>query len=105
MCPAGRFSDEFEDGVGTTRRCVACAAGSYQKLSGETACIPCEAGTMAAAGGSTECESCGLGSFANSTGMSHCVVCSDDPARWTTSERMNTLTGETYWLLAGNNGM
>jgi Tyrosine-protein kinase ephrin type A/B receptor-like len=68
-CAAGSFSSSgFEP-------CSACAAGTYQNLSGQTACLSCAAGFYQSLTGQMACLPCAFGSAQSQTGQSACVAC------------------------------
>ena len=67
--PAGRFVSI----VGATSA-TACAAGTYQNLTGQAACIPSSVGHFVSASGSVAQIPCPAGSFQNQTGQTSCIA-------------------------------
>jgi len=58
--------------------CTACAAGSYQPISGAanyTLCVPCARGNYSSVTGASSCELCPSGSWGGSFGMTQCTWC------------------------------
>ena len=73
MCFPGTFSDDgFLDSAG---QCSACAASTYQPLSGQSECVICAAGRFSAEDNAIDCEECPAGRSQPVSGQSECIVC------------------------------
>ena len=83
ICPAGRFSEMYEDD-GYTYRCQPCDPGYYQARAGQLYCLACDPGTHTAEAGQASCSPCGRGSFMNLSAATSCFPCGPSEA-WTTS--------------------
>lgn len=96
-CPAG---SRWERGRGSSpNRCLACAAGSFSAVPGQSACQLCPPGQFLNYTGGVACRPCAIGRVATSTGSRSCVWCSANrstPALWTT---MRLAEGAEQWIL------
>ena len=97
-CPAGNFSSS------PTGSCDACAAGTYQPLTGQTSCTDCAAGNFSSSTGSESCDVCAAGTYQDQVGKSSCTDCAageyQDEAGQTTCKdcaagKYQPLTGQT----------
>ena len=97
-CPAGNFS------ASPTGSCDACAAGTYQPLTGQTSCTDCAAGNFSSSTGSESCDVCAAGTYQDQVGQSSCTDCApgeyQDEAGQTTCKdcaagKYQPLTGQT----------
>ncbi|CAE7297920.1 unnamed protein product [Symbiodinium sp. CCMP2592] len=77
VCTPGRFSQEYLDNTGATRRCVHCAPGTSQEKSAETGCTPCPAGGYTDSHGRETCDVCDQGSYQALEGQTGCTSCDE----------------------------
>ena len=71
-CPVGSYS------ASPTGSCDACAAGTYQPLTGQTSqssCTDCAAGNFSSSTGSESCDVCAAGTYQDQVGQSSCKDC------------------------------
>ena len=71
-CPAGNFS------ASPSGSCDACAAGTYQPLTGQTSqssCTDCAPGNFSSSTGSESCDVCAAGTYQDQAGQSSCTLC------------------------------
>ena len=78
VCGPGRFSQEYLDDTGATRRCVVCVPGTSQAKSAATSCPPCPSGEYTDTNGRETCNVCDQGSFQVLEGQTGCISCDDD---------------------------
>ena len=95
ICPAGRFSEVYEED-GLTYRCQPCDPGYHQTRLGQLNCVPCDPGAYAAEAGQAFCSACARGSFANLSASRSCLSCGPAEA-WTTSKAEDA-GGQERWI-------
>ena len=99
ICPAGTFSELYEDG-GFTYRCRPCNPGYHQTRAGQISCIPCDPGTHSAEAGQAICSPCSRGSFMNLSTATSCFPCGPSEA-WTTSKAVEAGEQERWIEIEG----
>ena len=99
ICPAGTFSELYEDG-GFTYRCQPCNPGYHQTRAGQISCIPCNPGTHSADAGQAFCSPCSRGSFMNLSAATSCFPCGPSEA-WTTSKAVEAGEQERWIEIEG----
>ena len=99
ICPAGTFSELYEDG-GFTYRCQPCNPGYHQTRAGQISCTPCDLGTHSAEAGQAFCSPCSRGSFMNLSTATSCFPCGPSEA-WTTSKALEAGEQERWIEIEG----